>query len=105
MHERPRQRELLLLAAAQRPGRLPAPPGEDRKAPQHALAVGLDAGTVPSHVRAEAEVLLHGQLGERAAALGHVRDTCSRDRLRVSRQPLAREDDLAAGADGRRDGP
>src|SRR5438046_210930 len=72
LHERPRQRELLLLAAAQRPGRLPAPLGEDRKAPQHALAVGLDAGTVPSHVRAEAEVLLYGQLRECAAPLGHV---------------------------------
>src|SRR5215469_5103641 len=74
LHQRASQRELLLLAAAQSPGSLPPPLGEDWKAPQDTLAIGLDAGAIMPKVRAQAQVLLHRQLREGASALGDVRD-------------------------------
>src|SRR4051794_31359504 len=71
-HERARERQHLLLAAAQRPGLLLAPlrqPGEVREDP---LELGLDRAA--ARIGAEAEVLRDCQLRERAAPLGHVRD-------------------------------
>src|SRR5205823_4957504 len=81
LHERAREREHLLLAAAERPRLLVASlfqPGE----------VGLDAREVvlerrPARVRAEAQVLPDRQLGERAPAFGDVGDAETRRRVRA----------------------
>ena len=73
-HQRPGDREHLLLAAAQAAGRLVAPLRQPREVLEPAVDVGGDPSAVAPAVRAEAQVLRHRQPGERAAALGHVRD-------------------------------
>ena len=72
LHERAREREHLLLAAAERAGLLVAPLLDPREVRLDAREVVLDRAA--PRVRAEPQVLPDGELGERAAALGHVRD-------------------------------
>ena len=89
--------EHLLLAARQRPRLLVA----RARDPREPLA---RSGRCPrgargrAGVRAEPEVLGHGQLGERAPPLGHVRDPGARDRLGPAAERLARERDRARSA-------
>src|SRR5215472_8888772 len=94
-HERAREGQHLLLAAAQRPGLLPAPVGEPREVGEDSFELGLDRAA--ACVGAEAEVLPDGQLRERATALGHVSNPEPGDT--VGAEPL----ELAPGeADGPR---
>src|SRR5919112_102757 len=73
-HERARDREHLLLAAAHRPGLLRAALLEAREVPEAALDVLGDRAAVAARVRADTQVLLDGQRRERPAPLGHVGD-------------------------------
>ena len=60
-------------------------------------------GAAP-RVRAEAQVLPHRELGERAAALGHVGDAEARDGVGPARaEPLAGEAELAVAPHRARD--
>jgi hypothetical protein len=101
LHECARQREHLLLAAAECPCLLAAPLFEPRKE-------GLDAREVvlrrAARIRAKAEVLPDGQLRERAAALRDVGDPEACDGVGPeSAQPRPCEEQLAVAADTARD--
>src|SRR6185312_14945468 len=61
--------------------------------------------SLATRVGAELEVLGHGQLGERAAALGDVRDSGPRHRLGAAAQRLPAEVDPPRAAHGSRDRP
>ena len=79
-HQRPGDREHLLLAAAHAAGLLVAPllqPGEGRVP---TVDVGRDLA-VAAQVRADAQVLVDGEVDDRAAALRDVRDARPRDLL------------------------
>ena len=102
-HEAPADGQHLLLAAAQRPGQLRPPLGQDRKARVHALERRLDGALVRARVGAHLEVLQHAQLREELAALGDVRDPAPGDRL--ARQPVDPLSAEAHGPLGRRDQP
>ena len=79
-HQRAAEGEHLLLAAGERPGRLPLALGEPGEELEHAPAVGVGVA-VAADVRAELQVLADGELADHPAALGHVRDAEPRDRL------------------------
>ncbi len=90
------ERELLLLAAAQRSRGLPAALGEDRETLERTVVVGLDPCPVAANVGAEPEVFVDRKLRERPAALGHVCDPSAGDRFGPPGKPLACEDEVAA---------
>src|SRR5919109_328095 len=97
-HQGPRHRQHLELAAAQAARWLRPPLLEAREPAVAATQVLLDGGAVAAHVGAEAEVLLHGQLGEGPPALGNVGDALPRDlRGPHSGQAPPVEGDLPAG--------
>src|SRR4051812_47099755 len=98
-HQRARDREHLLLAAAQRPGLLIHPGAQHREVVAHPGDVPGDPGVAPAQ-RAEPQVLVDGQAHERAAALGDVADPEPHDVLgRGPVDALAGEPDPAAGLD------
>src|SRR5581483_6037432 len=68
-HERPRDREHLLLAAAHAARRLRAPLGEAGEDREPAVDIGLDAVAVVARIGTEHQVVEHGQIGERAPPL------------------------------------
>ena len=72
-HQRPAEREHLLLAAAEQPGRAVAPVLEDREHLED-LGPGLGVRARRRRVGAQPQVLLHRQRGEDAPPLGHQHD-------------------------------
>src|SRR6266478_2700518 len=97
-HERPRDRQHLLLAPRERARLLPAALGEDREIPVDLLVVLAEARLLPPRVGSEAEVLLDAQVHERAATLRGVGDAEAHDVLGgLAVDPLAVEAHLAAG--------
>ena len=84
-HQRAAEREHLLLAARERPGALASALLHPREVLGDALDVLLDL-TVAPRVRAEAQVLGHGQVDEGAAPFGHVGDARPRRGLRPALQ-------------------
>ena len=72
--QRARDREHLLLASRERAGLLAPALREPRKIPEDPLEIRLDRVAILADVGAEPKVLLDGQIGERAPAVGHVRD-------------------------------
>ena len=96
-HQRPREREHLLLAAGERAGVL-AEARRDPGATQGRGDVVVDRAAVD--VGAELQVLLDRHLREGAAPFRHVRDAEPRDRLRpAAPERLPLEEDLAAALD------
>ncbi len=94
--ERTRDRKLLLLTAGER-ARLPPPRVDDHweQLPQPLEVGRLALAAVPAD-ESEPQVLLDGQLGEDAPALGDERDAAARDRLRLpSSDRRAAEPDVA----------
>ncbi len=89
-HERPPDGEHLLLAAGERPGRLPAALPEHREERENALEVGGHAGPVAAGVGADRQVLLDGEAREDLAALGREAHAAG-DELpgRAGRRPVA----------------
>ncbi len=79
-HQRPGDGQHLLLAARQRARLLGTPIGEPRErlVPQGEIHVDL---AVATHVGAGAQVVLDREIGERAAALGHLGDAEAHDRI------------------------
>src|SRR5258707_2182829 len=97
-HERPGDRQHLLLAPRERARLLSAPLGEDREVPVDLLVVLTEARLLPSGVGAEPQILLDGQIHERAAPLGGVRDPEAHDVLGgLAVDSLAIEAHLTAG--------
>ena len=80
--ERARDRELLLLAARERAGLPAAELVHDREELVDARSNAASAAAFRRRGEAEAEVLLHRQLGEDAPALRHERDAGAGDVLR-----------------------
>src|SRR5262245_57935396 len=79
-HERTRDGEHLLFAAAHAPRQLTAAVGEAREHRVPTLGVRFDLA-VTARVRAEVQVLVDGQIGKRAATLRYVRDARACDLL------------------------
>src|SRR5436190_7619698 len=100
-HQRAPECEHLLLAAGERAGLLVAPPVEHREQGEDALDILLRRA--PPRVTAETEVLPDGELGERAASLGNVRDACAGRTFRRA-QLLPAEPDVPVSPDRARDG-
>src|SRR5207302_9752018 len=90
--ERLAEREHLLLPARERPRALRAALGHPREVPGDPSDVVLRP-TVTPRVRAETEVLVDAQVDERAPALGDMRDTGTRCRLRPAGEWLPVEVD------------
>ena len=80
-HQRPGDRELLLLAAGQRAGRLAPPLRKDREQLAHRLEVAPVLVAVAADEGAKAQVLLDGQRRKDLAVLGDHRDAPAHDRL------------------------
>src|SRR5216684_2570258 len=96
--ERPGDRQHLLLAPRERARLLSAPLGEDREVPVDLLVVLTEARLLPSGVGAEPQILLDGQIHERAAPLVGVRDPEAHDVLGgLAVDSLAVEAHLTAG--------
>ena len=67
------------------------PLGEAREIAEHALEIGLARlRRSRAHIGAEPQVLLDGQIGERAAPVRHMRDAEPRDVLRRASAPIGR---------------
>src|SRR5207245_6222419 len=99
-HERARDGQHLLLAAGERAARLLLALGEHWEVAVHALEVLRDTAAPAPRVGAQAQVLLDGEVHERAAPLGRVADAEPHQVFR--RAPvdaLPREADLARRAD------
>ena len=76
------------------------PLGETRKIGEHPIEIPSDLRFVGPNVGPEAQVLLDGQIGERAASVGHVRDAEVGDRFRRQRADrLAVQQSLAFAPD------
>src|SRR6267142_4671872 len=73
-HERPSDREHLLLAAAQRSGALLQPLAQAREIFEHARCLLARGTEIPSRVPTEQQVLAHGQLREDLSSFGHLDD-------------------------------
>ena len=78
-HQRPADRQHLLLAAGQQDGALTPALVEAREQVDDALVGSPAGGAVTNADRAGAEVLLDGQLAEDAAPLGNLHDPCAHD--------------------------
>src|SRR5207249_8096129 len=99
-----REREHLLLAAAQRSRLLVASLFEPGEILERAPEVVLDGRSVAARVGAHAHVLPDREVLEDPSALGHVRDAVARDTLgRPGGDPAAGERDLAVLAHEPRD--
>ena len=83
--QRAGDRELLLLAARERPGLALRELGDDREEAVHPVEVVGDAVLAPPPGEPEAQVLVDGQRAEDVAALGHERDAGAGDVLRARR--------------------
>src|SRR5712691_2451159 len=95
-HERPPDREHLLLASGKRARQLLQPLFQPWKQLDHALQVPRDRHARPLLPR-DGEILAHREGGKNPPALGHEADALSRDRL--GREPsdrLPEQADLAA---------
>ncbi len=104
-HQCPRDRDHLLLAATHASRLLGAPVLQPRKRRIPAVDVRVDLGTA-SQVRADPQVLLDGEVEDRAPPLGHVGDTCGRDLVRTPADDRTLvEHDATAGFDHPRDRP
>src|SRR5581483_8751367 len=95
--ERARDRELLLLSAGER-ARLPAAELRDHG---EELEGVVDSARRAARGEAEPQVLLDGQLGEDAAALGNERDAGARDVLRAPTTQRRPVEAYLAADDGR----
>src|SRR5206468_11066372 len=82
-HERARDGQHLLFAAGERARDLPPSLAQDREVLVDALEV-VAPRALPPRVGAEAQVLLHRQADEGAAALGHVGDAGPRSEEHTS---------------------
>src|SRR5436190_6832734 len=102
LHQCPRHREHLLLAAAERPGLLVPALFEPREVVEGSPEVTLRRAA--PGVGAEPEVLEDRQLRKGAATFGYVRDAKTNDRLRrAPPEQLPGEPDLATSPDRVRD--
>ena len=77
-HQRAADRDHLLLAARQQPGRLGAPLAQAREHVEHRLELAPALGAGKRRATG-AQVLLHGQPREDATALGHLHDPGTHD--------------------------
>jgi len=105
--QRPRERQHLLLAAAQRGARRSPAVGQGRKDGEHRRDLLVQALAAGKQQAADPEVLLDGQLREDAAALRHVLNAEPRDCLgwqRVDR-PAIEQDGAGRRAKETGDGP
>ena len=93
-HERPREREHLLLAAGQRAGRLV--PALARATGRCLRSMSACAVAVAARVRAEAEVLAHVSSANVPAPFGHVRHARARATASGGPAEVRRRADLAA---------
>ena len=73
-HQRARERQHLLLAAAHRAGELAAPLGQARKRLEAEIEIGLDLRARLRPERAEQQVFFHRQFRKQPAAFRHQRD-------------------------------
>src|SRR2546427_3145816 len=70
-HQRPRDREHLLLASRERPGHLRPALSQPREEREHLVELGAEAFAVASGKGAHLEVLVHGEGGEELTAFGN----------------------------------
>ena len=80
-HERPADREHLLLAARERAAVLAQPLAQDREEAQHVLVGGVEVGAIARDRTAEPQVVGHREPREHAPPLGRERDPAAHDRL------------------------
>src|SRR5919109_3560193 len=80
-HERPRDRELLLLAAGERGRRQPQALAQDGEELEQPLAAAVVAAVPPGRGRADPQVLGHREPGEDPPALGREADAAADDLL------------------------
>ena len=105
-HQRPSNRKLLLLAARQGAGQLPAPFRENREQFEHLLPGGCGGGPVAARRGAERQVLVDGKRREHAAAFRHQRHAGADDQFRPqpAHCPAVERDRARVGRDQADDG-